>query len=435
MEAIAIALFFFLMIYGICLYVQFICFYITGKTLSLKNLYNKIRRRFLFNKYNAAYDKILNNHSFFYYQNLDKEHKIKFLYRVLDFIIAKDFIPCKIPEVNLEQKVLISASAIQLTFGLDKYLISDFSRILVYPSQYYSGLRKEQYKGDVNLMGTISLSYDNFIQGYNDSSDGINLGLHEMAHALKFDRLQNQESNDFFYNYFDKWQQSANIEFEHVREHKQSFYRDYARANKNEFFAVCIENFFERPLLFKTNFPELYDRLTILLNQDPLNNNTFIESPRLIRSSLLSRDVTPVNMQYVTRFPINDWIFKTILSFIFFCYWMYLCSDNMILLFVIISLFIFYRLTSLFQYRKFSIYENCLVIQPFLMLKSRNVIYEYQNIISISNIENTFEILTIKYIVNGKIKLRRYKWPLNKAELDIFMDQLRKLNVVVMKAR
>ena len=49
----------------------------------------------------------------------------------------------------------------------------------------------------------------------------------------------------------------------------QHFLRKYALTNKEEFFAVAVENFFERPAAFKTALPELYSILAKLLKQDP----------------------------------------------------------------------------------------------------------------------------------------------------------------------
>ena len=39
-------------------------------------------------------------------------------------------------------------------------------------------------------------------------------------------------------------------------------------ANLEEFFAVSVESFFERPVAFKKNMPELYACMCNLLNQD-----------------------------------------------------------------------------------------------------------------------------------------------------------------------
>jgi Mlc titration factor MtfA (ptsG expression regulator) len=50
----------------------------------------------------------------------------------------------------------------------------------------------------------------------------------------------------------------------------QDFFREYACTNTHEFFAVAVEIFFERPEGFKNEFPDLYNVLVRLLNQDPL---------------------------------------------------------------------------------------------------------------------------------------------------------------------
>ena len=49
----------------------------------------------------------------------------------------------------------------------------------------------------------------------------------------------------------------------------QHFFRRYALTNKEEFFAVAVENFFERPLKFNAALPELYSILVKLMKQDP----------------------------------------------------------------------------------------------------------------------------------------------------------------------
>jgi MtfA peptidase len=49
----------------------------------------------------------------------------------------------------------------------------------------------------------------------------------------------------------------------------QSFFRDYASMDDHEFFAVAVENFFERPHEFEKNHPELFQVLGALLNQEP----------------------------------------------------------------------------------------------------------------------------------------------------------------------
>src|SRR5688572_28362492 len=67
---------------------------------------------------------------FVYYQNLSAENKAVFERKVTQFIYGKQFIPRNIDEVTVEAKVLIAASAVQLTFGLPNIYLSYFNKIL-----------------------------------------------------------------------------------------------------------------------------------------------------------------------------------------------------------------------------------------------------------------------------------------------------------------
>ena len=50
----------------------------------------------------------------------------------------------------------------------------------------------------------------------------------------------------------------------------------YAATNCQEFWAVCIEIFFERSVGFSTQLPELYSALCTLLNQNPLTTEKIL---------------------------------------------------------------------------------------------------------------------------------------------------------------
>lgn len=205
-----------------------------------------------------------------YYRQLDDGGKNKFALKVCNFIYGKRFIPRNIDEVTLEARVLIAATAVQLTFGLTDIYLQHFNKILVYPNDYYSSLTKRYHKGEVNpRFGIIVLSWQSFVDGFIYPNDSINLGLHEMAHAL---RLENMIRNDE-YQFFDESLINQFDEFARklcqVTNWSDTFFRPYACANEHEFFSVAVENFFERPHEFKTSMPELYRVLSKLLNQDP----------------------------------------------------------------------------------------------------------------------------------------------------------------------
>jgi len=69
------------------------------------------------------------------------------------------------------------------------------------------------------------------------------------------------------------FQKEAQKISKHIEAGSHPFFRAYASTNEQEFFAVAVENFFERPQDFQQEFPKLYSILVLLLKQNPLKKN------------------------------------------------------------------------------------------------------------------------------------------------------------------
>lgn len=208
---------------------------------------------------------------FRYYQRLSAPDKAKFERKVCNFLYSKRFVPRNMEKVTIEARVLIAASAVQLTFGLPNIYLQHFDTILVYPNEYYSSITRRYHKGEVNpRFGIIVLSWNHFLEGYINSNGTLNLGLHEMAHALRLENIIRNEEYRFFDEglviKLDEYAQSICRNLDGYA----NFFRPYACTDEHEFFSVAIENFFERSELFKKQIPDLYMILTRLLRQDPL---------------------------------------------------------------------------------------------------------------------------------------------------------------------
>ena len=110
--------------------------------------------------------------------------------------------------------------------------------------------------------------------GYRNATDGYNVGLHEMAHALFLeDVIKNGEDDFLNAKELRNFQATGKLEIGKIRNNEDSFIRDYAATNRDEFFAVCIEQFFEQPEDFQLQLPHLYKNLQLLLNQNPINKD------------------------------------------------------------------------------------------------------------------------------------------------------------------
>ncbi len=209
---------------------------------------------------------------FRFYRFLEGKEKERFEKRVQKFIDSKKFIPRKgIEEVTVDMKALIAATAIQITLGFPGIYFKHFWRILIYEDDYYSTITKKYHLGEVNLKGIIVLSWNNFLKGFIEHDDGRNLGYHEMAHALRLeDAVMNREY--LFLNPYRlrKVDYLAGLEIKKMKKEGAGFLRKYAATNLHEFFAVLVENFFERPNELKEYNPKIYQAMCDLLKQDPL---------------------------------------------------------------------------------------------------------------------------------------------------------------------
>ncbi len=214
--------------------------------------------------------------NFAYYQKLPEKSRRIFIHKLARFMSSKEFIARKMSVVTDEMKVLISASAAQLTFGFRGITFPYFYKIFVFPESFYNHTNKAYHKGEVNpRLKAIALSWKDFVEGYLEE-DGRNLGLHEMAHALRLEnRIINQEHGFLEEWLLKEWETHARVTMKEIVEGQETFFRKYGGVNNEEFFAVAVENFFERPLEFLEKHPKTYRTLCQLLRQDPvlLENN------------------------------------------------------------------------------------------------------------------------------------------------------------------
>lgn len=203
-----------------------------------------------------------------YFNDLPGYMKHRFINRVHNYQRQKQF-----HYIGLEPKeeipVLVSASAVQVTFGLKSYLMQHFRHIYILADAYRMDTDEELYIGHVAPEG-IYLSWKHFLFGYSDNTDNINVALHEMSHALLFNNYFAKYGVDksFRANY-EKFSTTTGPILADVITKRKSYLRNYALTNIHEFWAVSVEAFFENPAGLKQNMPQLYDALCRVLNQDP----------------------------------------------------------------------------------------------------------------------------------------------------------------------
>jgi len=150
---------------------------------------------------------------------------------------------------------------VQLTFGLEYFDISHFTLIRIFPERFYFRLYEKYLKGGTSPSGVIFRSWKDFGEGFADPHDKYNLGLHEIAHALKINVTDGDHFDLKFAFYLDNWLDIGMREFKKMHKAGEHFLRAYAGTNMHEFFAVCVEHFFEVPEDFQAPLPSIYNHL------------------------------------------------------------------------------------------------------------------------------------------------------------------------------
>lgn len=261
---------------SIVIFVICILFIIVSTLKVMRGLFLLILQSFnmqpIYRKINPKYQPYLNRY-FKFYRNLDSENKALFEKRVQFFIDIKNFIPRGgLKEVSPEVKALIAGSAIQITYGYPNVYFRYFNKILIYPDKYFSKLTKQYHKGEVNVKGIIVLSLKSLMYGWVNDNDGVNLGLHEMAHALSIENLvRNSEFNFIDAQAVRDLKELAYPEMEKIKQKQSSIFRSYGSTNFREFFSVAIEVFFEQPDEFKMYHIEMFNAMVKILNVNPLD--------------------------------------------------------------------------------------------------------------------------------------------------------------------
>jgi Mlc titration factor MtfA (ptsG expression regulator) len=238
------------------------------ENISPKPFYNHVyfRKRKL-----SDSERFILKNQFSFYQKLSPKKQQYFEHRVHQYISKHKFEGRKGVYIDEQKKILISATAVMLTFGYRDYMLNTLDKFLIYPEVFYSNINKALHKGEFNPgYKAIIYSWEDFMDGYDISNDNFNLAIHELVHAMHFDYLRDSNesiSSSIFINQYHKLLQFLKNDELYKNNLVQSKYlRNYAFTNNFEFIAVLIEAFFETPLELRTQFPEIYHFVRKMLN-------------------------------------------------------------------------------------------------------------------------------------------------------------------------
>ncbi len=209
-------------------------------------------------------DVLLKHHP--YYFHLDPKLKLIFILRLQYFLQQKVFIIHDTKGFK-EMPILVSASAVQITMGLKYFSLPWFQYIQIHPDAYFAKDSFRLLAGNVEG-NSITIAWKYLMEGYTNSNDGSNVGLHEMAHALYYQFIHaDKVKKKRFVQCFDAIVADG-LEIYYAGKQPDGLFTEDAYKNLHEIWAVSIELFFEKPKDLLQHYPDLFDTISDLLRQD-----------------------------------------------------------------------------------------------------------------------------------------------------------------------
>lgn len=212
-----------------------------------------------------TYKDLLEQHVLFY-KRLNETKKLQFEEKVKEFLtnIRIDGVNTSVEELD---KLLVASSAIIPVFYFKKWAYYNLKNVLLYPGSF----NKDEFQAEgyeQNTLGMIGngpmqhvmiLSKPALHGGFRNAGKH-NTGIHEFVHLLDKEdgdvdglpeALLKRDQNK-------TWLELVNNNIKAIVG-GDSDIDIYGATNKAEFFSVASEYFFNNPVLFKENHPDLYN--------------------------------------------------------------------------------------------------------------------------------------------------------------------------------
>lgn len=210
-----------------------------------------------------------------FYRTLSNEDKRIFEERARLFLETTSVEAGQI-EVTDEDKLLVAASAVIPVWGFPEWHYFNVQKVFLLPASFNERFECGQpdslitgMVGTGPMAGKLALSQPALHQGFSNTKDKHNVGIHEFVHLVD---MADGDCDGFperlkKFAYSIPWFELVEQKISGI-ENNDSNIRDYGATNKAEFLAVASEYFFERPKMMKQKHPKLYQVLSDFYQQD-----------------------------------------------------------------------------------------------------------------------------------------------------------------------
>ena len=216
-------------------------------------------------------------------RKLPPELRGKFEGKINAFLNQVEFLGCNGLEVTEEMQLSIAAQACLLVVNSDTWY-DHLTTILIYPGAFKS--RQTEHNGYVVTeretvrtgeswsRGPVILSWAHTRRGAIDDEDGHNVVFHEFAHQIDdlsghTDGVPNLDRSQKFADWARVFIKAYERHVRQVQAGHKTVFDAYGAEGPEEFFAVAVELFFERPVALKDKEPAVYEQLAMFFRLEP----------------------------------------------------------------------------------------------------------------------------------------------------------------------
>ena len=218
------------------------------------------------NEFPESWVQYMQNHVKFY-SKLSLGDQEEFKSRILNFINSTRITGYGLTSVSDIDCLLVGVSAIIPIFRFKNWEYNFLTEVILYPKAIpgrgvYKGSYINGLVGEGPMEGRMILAKTALYDGYSNTADCVNVGVHEFAHIIdkqdgKIDGVPNVLLDD---SQIGPWLELIRSKSEEIKTKKAGI-NEYALTNDAEFFAVVTEYFFENPEMMIKKHPDLFKAL------------------------------------------------------------------------------------------------------------------------------------------------------------------------------
>lgn len=211
---------------------------------------------------------------FSYYKKLNPELKQRFKSRTALYILGNDFIRPVHPDdpdastsrqqVPEDLKAAVAAIAVQISLGKPDFLTGKFENIIIYPHPFPSPQFEQEFHNSeiYEPDGVLLIASDSLMAGFNSPENYFSVGLYELGRIYRL--LYPSVS-------YPNLTENAWWDFEKISGQSRASIEKAIGLSEIDLWGVAVYHFFSFPERFQKIIPDLYQMMTKIFNQSPIN--------------------------------------------------------------------------------------------------------------------------------------------------------------------